>query len=48
MEDAREVFHKAQRNNERKRKMVKGFYYSMVTLAVFAVAFVIFVCYCGI
>jgi len=48
MEDAREVFHREQRNNVRKHKMVKGFYYSMVALAVVAVAFVIFVSYCGI
>ncbi len=48
MEDAREVFHREQRNNVRRRKMVKGFYYSMVALAIFAVAFVIFVCYCDI
>ena len=48
MEDAREAFHREQRNNVRKHKIVKLFYYLMVALAIVAAAFVIFVSYCGI
>ena len=48
MEDAREVFHREQRNNARKPKMVKLFYYLMVAIAILAVAFVIFVSCSGI